>query len=260
MAVEPSVRWRRRGIAALGFLLILVLGTTWLGSSRTTVHGVGASQELLVVNDAGPVRVRSLAAYDGDEVDIESGGVIVRSSESWLLQGPKVELLTEGGSSAFRITCPNRLPCRASVEVFVPGGIALSVVAANDIVQVDSFSGAMSIFAGDGGVVLGTVSGSVSIASDGPVRGTSLGPSELTVDVVDDDVLLTYVDAPSVLAIMGGDGDVLVELPPNEDYAVDVQAGEIELGIESDPTADRLVSVRSTGAVSVQPNDLDGDR
>ena len=242
-------------MVALGLIVLLVFGSTWFASDRTGIHHVGVGAEVLIVNDAGPVRVRSLDSYDGEQAGQMSGGTIVRTSESWLLRGPKIEQLTEGDSAAFRITCPNRLPCRASVEVFVPSGVALSVVAADDLVQVDAFDGAMSIFAGDGGVVLGTVTGSVSITSDGPVTGTSLGPAQLTVDVVDDDVSLTYLDPPAVLAVQGGEGAVTIDLPPVADYAIDAEGAETVIGIESELTADRLVSVRSAGAVSIQFSD-----
>lgn len=257
---ELAMRRRRRGVIALGLLVTVVFGTTWLASSRTAIHDVGTTSELIIINDAGPVRVRSLTDYDGADGELGSGGAVIRTSESWLLRGPKVEMLTEGNTSAFRITCPNRLPCRATAEVFVPSGVSLSIVAANDVVEVDSFSGAMSIFAGEGGVALGAVDGSVSIASEGPVNGATLGPSQLTVEVVDGDVSLRYEDAPTVLAIVGGEGDILVELPPNEDYAIDVQAETVEQEIESDAEAERLVSVRSRGAVSVRPTDTNRDR
>jgi len=243
----------------VGLIVLLVFGTTWLASERSGVHDLGVSAEVLIVSDAGPVRVRSLESFDGVVEGMTDGGVVVRSTESWLLRGPKVEQLTDGAGAAFRITCPNRLPCRASIEVFVPSGVALSIVAADDLVQVDAFDGAMSIFAGDGGVVLGTVTGSVSITSTGPVIGTSLGPAQLTVDVVDNDVLLTYLDAPTVLAVLGGEGDVTIELPPDEDYAIDVEGAEIVVGIESELTAERLVSVRSGGSVSIQFSDPNVD-
>lgn len=258
MPVDAAARWRRGGIAALGLIVLLVFGTTWLASQRTGVHDLGVSSELLVVNDAGPVRVRSLASYDGDRTELMSGGMIIRTSESWLLRGPEIEQLTDGDASAFRVTCPNRLPCRASVEVFVPRGVALSVVAAEDLVQVDAFDGAMSVFAGEGGVVLGSVTGSVSITSNGPVRGKSLGPAQLTVDVVDGDVSLTYLDPPSVLAVLGGEGDVTIEVPPAEEYAIDAEGGETAIGVESELTADRLISVRSEGSVSIQFSDPNG--
>lgn len=259
MAVERSVRWRRRGVALVAVVALCVLGSTWLASSRTGVYDVGATGELLIVNDAGPVRVRSLDAYDGAPEDLAAGGVLVRSAESWLLRGPKIEQLTEGDASAFRITCPSRLPCRASIEVFVPHGVDLSIVAANDVVQIDSFDGAMSVFAGEGGVTLGSVTGSVSIVSEGPVQGTSLGPSELTVDVVDADVSLTYLEAPTILAVVSGDGDVVIELPMNESYALAVEAGESVLGLVSDPSSDRLVSIRSAGSVSIESVGSIGD-
>lgn len=258
LPAEPQVRWRRAAIAAVGLVVMLVFGTTWLASGRDGVHTIGATSELLIVNDAGPVRVRALDSYDGEPQAVVDGGLIVRTAESWLLREPKVEQLTEGDGSVFRVTCPSRLPCRASIEVFVPSGVALSIVAADDLVQVDAFDGAMSIFAGDGGVVLGSVAGSVSITSTGPVTGARLGPAQLTVDVLDEDVSLTYLDPPTVLAVLGGAGDVTIELPADEEYEIDAGGAETVVGIESETAADRLVSVRSEGTVSIQFSETDG--
>ena len=259
MAVEAPAQWRRLGAGLVGLIVLLVFGTTWLASDRSGVHELGVSSELLIVNDAGAVRVRSLDSYDGEEVGEVNGGAIVRTAESWLLRGPLIEQLIDGDSSAFRMTCPSRFPCRATLEVFVPDGVALSIVAADDLVQVDAFNGSMSIFAGDGGVVLGTVTGSVSIISDGPVTGTSLGPAELSVDVVDDDVSLTFLDSPTVLAVLGGEGSVTIEVPPGDDYAIDAEGVETEISIETEPTSDRLISVRSAGSVSIDVSGQNGD-
>lgn len=246
-----GARWRRAGIALLALLVLSILGTTWLSSSRSEVHDLGTSAELLIVSDAGPVRIRTLAAFEADGEEVSSGGVLVRSTQSWLLRAPKIEQVGDGASSAFRVTCPSRFPCRASLEVYVPSGTAVSIVAADDAVQVDGFAGALSLFAGEGGVSLGAVSGSVSIVSKGPVAGDSLGPAELTIDAVDSDVTLRYLDAPTVLAVVAGNGDVSIVLPRGEDFAVDAQAPDVDLSIPSDPSAERIVSVRSEGAVTI---------
>lgn len=259
MAKDEPRRWRWMVSVALGCVVLGVLGTTWLASSRSEVHDLGTGNELLIINDAGPVRVRSLESYDGPAVDLEQGSLLARTSESWLLRSPSIEQLTTDDAAAFRVTCTGRLPCRASVEVFVPIGIELSIVAANDIVQVDSFRGAMSVFAGEGGVALGEVDGSVRIVSDGPVQGSNLGPSALSVNVVDDDVTLSYVDAPSLMSIVSGAGAIVIEVPSGNDYAVAVEATQADIGIESDPDADHLLSVQSEGPVSIQATDVTED-
>lgn len=257
MAAEPTARWQRRALVTAGLIALLVFGTTWFASERSGVHELGDVAEVLIINDAGPVRIRSLDSLDGEVDAITSGGVVIRSAESWLLQGPDIEQQVTGAAGVFRLTCPGRMPCRASVEIFVPSGVAVSIVAANDQVSVDSFDGALTIFAGDGGVQLGSVAGSVSITTSGPVDGVTLGPTELTVDVVDDHVSLSYLDAPTVVAVLGGEGDVTIELPPGEDYAIDAEGAATSLGIESDLTADRFVSVRSSGSVSIDVSEVE---
>ncbi len=261
--MEPSSRWGRRLLIVFGSIIVVVFASSWLARSSRATTTFDRAGTVLIVNDAGPVRVRTLGALDagvdglGIGVDdvaaatAEAGGVVVRSSDSWLLRRPVVESLLEDGDLVVRVTCPSRLPCRSSLEVFVPDGIELTVVAASDMVEVDGFAGALLAVAGDEGVALGSVSGSVSVVSDGPVRGTTLGPSELTVDVVDDVVSLTYLDAPTVVAVNGGGAEISIELPGGVDYAVDIEALTQEIGVDVGDEAERRVSVRSTGSVVV---------
>jgi len=119
------------------------------------------------------------------------------------------------------------------------------------MVQVDNFDGALSIFAGEEGVVLGSVSGSTSIVSDGPVRGGTLGPTELTIEVVDDPVELTYIDPPMLLSVSAGTRGVLISVPTDEDYLIDAEAPVVTIGIDSTESSERLISVRAGGTVSI---------
>ncbi len=249
----------------LGVIVLVVAASSWLARSSRSITGFEAAGTVLIVNDAGPVRVRSLASLGADVDGVEAasddsgaaaiaaGGLVVRSSDSWLLRRPVVESLFEDGGLVVRVTCPGRLPCRASLEIFVADGVELTVVAASDMVEVDSFDGSLLVFSGDEGVVLGSVSGSVSVVSDGPVRGSSLGPSELTVDVVDDLVEIAYLDAPTVLAVNGGAGAISIELPGDVDYAVDIEAPAPDVSVDVDDLSERRVSVRSSGPVVVSP-------
>ncbi len=263
--MESRPRWIRRLLLALGTVVLVVFASSWQARSSRSITTFDAAGTVLIVNDAGPVRIRSLeaigAAIDGVEVPgdasaadvVDTGGVVVRSSDSWLLRRPVVESLFEDGSLVVRVTCPGRFPCRASLEVFVADGVELTVVAASDMVEVDSFDGALLVVSGDEGVVLGSVSGSVSVVSDGPVRASSLGPSELSIDVVDDIVEIAYLDAPTVLAVNGGEGAISIELPGDVDYAVDIEAPAQDVRVDVDDLSERRVSVRSSGSVVVSP-------
>ncbi len=255
--MEGFSGWRRRTIVLLTLIALLVLGTTWFASSRQTVETFADADRILLINDAGPVRVRSVASFDGvpdegalDEAAV-SAGVIVRLSQSWLVRGPLLESEADGDSLVVRATCQTRFPCRAALEIFVPAGVQLSVVAAGDMVEIDTFDGALSVFAGEGGVALGSVVGSVSIVSDGPVIGGTLGPAELTIEVVDDIVDLSFIDPPMLLSVSAGTRDVRIDLPAAEDYLIDATAPELEIGVESNESSERLISVRSDGSVSI---------
>lgn len=246
----------RLGAAVLALAAIGVLATTWLSSTERADRSL-ATGDLLVVNDAGPVRIRALDQLEVEPGDPAPAGVVVRTSSSWLLRAPVIEVVERDGTAAVRVRCQTRLPCRSAVEIFAPSSMAISVVAAEHQVQVDRFDGALSIFAGDGGVALGSVQGSVSVVSGGPVVGRSLGPSQLTVDVVDDDVSLTYLDSPTVLSVVGGEGSVEIDVP-STDYFVDAVSPASTIEIDSDPESERRITVRSDGAVSIRPTSGSG--
>ena len=252
--MEGNRRWRRRMIVVLALAASFVVGSTWFASSTEAVETFPDADRILLINDAGPVRVRSVSSFDGvlDE-PVSVAGIIVRASQSWLVRGPRVESVTEGDSLVVRVTCPSRFPCRAALEIFVPSGVQLSVVAARHMVQVDTFDGALSIFAGEEGVVLGSVAGSVSIVSDGPVSGATLGPAELTIEVVDAPVELTFIDPPMLLSVTAGTRDVFIALPTEEEYLVDATAPSLAIAVDSNELSERLVSVRAEGSVSINP-------
>lgn len=267
--MDEASPWPRRLAAIVGLVVLTVLATGWLSSTARPVETFGAVDSVLLVSDAGPVRVRSMAEIDesvraeltaevAEEADGELAatggvaGVVVRSNESWLVSRPRLEALERDGELVVRVDCPGRFPCRSSVEVFVPDGVALTVVAARDMVEVDSFDGALQVFAGNDGVALGSVTGSASVVSEGPVRGSTLGPAELTIQAVDDPVQLTYLDVPEIVAVMGQDAAVTIGLPASVDYAVEVP-DDATVGVDADSLAERRVLVQSDGRVVVEP-------
>lgn len=262
--MEPGSRWPRRLLIGAGLIVLSVFATTWLASSSRSAYAFEAVDTVLIVNDGGAVRVRTLASVDpsltadlaaqtGGDLAIDPAGVVVRTTDSWLLGKPGFESLQRDGELVIRATCSARLPCRTTLDVYVPQGIELTVVAASDMVEVDSFDGALLVFAGDEGVVLGSVTGSVSVVSDGPVRGSTLGPAELTIEVGDGPVQLTYLDLPDVLAITGVSSPVTVELLSSADYAMDIEAAEVLVSVDENELSERRVSIRTDGRVVVEP-------
>lgn len=242
-------------------MLLTVFAGSWFASSSRSVEVFGTVDSVFVVSDAGAVRIRSWDSLDDttrDELaaDVDGGidqtGVVVRRTDSWLLHRPDVDSLVGDGGLVVRTRCDTRLPCRSTLEVFVPDGVELRVVAASDMVQVDSFDGALLVFAGDGGVALGSVAGSVSVVSEGPVRGSTLGPRELTVDVVDDPVQLTYLDPPDVVAVTAGTAPVTLELPTDATYALDIRAIDPAVSVAVDDRSQRVVFIQSDGRVVVE--------
>ena len=162
----------------VGVVVVTVFVTAWLASTERSAYGFDSVDSVLIVNDGGAVRIRSLDSVDAalaadldrtgadgrtGDTGVAGAGVIVQTSDSWLLRTPTFESLQRDGQLVVRATCNTRLPCRTTLDVYVPAGIELTVVAASDIVQVDAFDGALLLFAGDEGVVLGSITGSVSV-------------------------------------------------------------------------------------------------
>lgn len=249
--LPPSRRTRVGWILGVPVVVIVLMtaALAWFDRSEVYEIDIGPASRILLVNDAGPIRIRSTP--DGS---MNAG---LTRYDSWLLDRPRLEVETDTTSTsnevAVRITCQRTFGCRSSTELSVPAGIELVVVATAGMVEVDRFDGALTVYASDDGLVLGPVGGSLRIVSAGPVRGNDLVTEEIDLLVADDRVELGFVTAPSAISIEAGVEPVVVALPTDEPYRIDVDtgAGAQRVDVVSDPDAERVVVIRSLGPVSV---------
>ncbi len=212
---------------------------------------------LTVVNDAGPVRISRFERQSLDDPLFDENGVIsdgpqVLHVDSFLVSGPSVESDVDGSEMVVRVRCETRMPCRSRIEVVVPDGIAVLVVAPNGPVQVDGFVGELSIFSGDGGVVLGPVDGSARVVTQGDVIGSGLDADDIEVASIAGVVDLEFATLPTALTVRGSEEEVLIELPVRR-IQIDAQtsAGEPLIDARTTDRGDRKVVVRSDGPISV---------
>lgn len=201
-------------------------------SSTSTVDLAG--DDLLVVNVAGPVTVRSDAAVTSPTATID---------ESWLWGRPEVATSLEGGRSVLRVRCAGLGPCRAAVEITVRPGAEVVVIAEDDV-TVTRFDGSLAVLAADGTVALGPVSGSARVVSGGRIDGFGLTATALDVSSTGD-VSLTFDVAPDSLVLAGDDVDVAV---PEGDYLVAATAGgRVVNDLDSDDGADARLVLDAAG-------------
>ncbi len=197
-----------------------------------------ADDDLLIVNVAGPVTLRSSPAGD-------SGGATATAtvSESWLWSRPEISASSNDGRGVLQVRCPGRGPCRAALDVVVPAGADV-VVIAGAAVTVTRFDGSLTVLAADGPVALGPVSGSARVVSAGPIDGHGLLASALDLSS-SDDVALTFDTAPDSVVLAGA--NVRVEVP-DDDYLVSATAnGAVDSAVVSDDDASSRLVLDASG-------------
>ncbi len=243
------MRWA--GLLFVAGLLVLA-SASWFDRTEQVVVDLGSVTSVSVTNDAGPIRIRP--ASDGVEAGIgAANAVTVVRFDSWLFRGPTTEIVdTSRSGAAVSVECATRLPCRSSVEVYVPDGIDLTVTTDVGLVEVDAFDGRLTIDGSDRGVAVGPVSGSVVIDSPGPVTGFDLRLDELDLRSGLGPVDLVFVTPPDRLGIAGGSGRIDVEVPTNR-FVVDVtsESDDVVLDVRVDERSLRSIVIESVGPVSV---------
>ncbi len=242
---EPRRRWRRLLTVPLLLILLAVLGSSWFDRTDVTTIEIGATNRILLVNDAGPIRIRSLAESEGPPE------LVLR--DSWLIRRPELEQVAGAEGVVIRLSCPTRFPCRSAAELSVAAGTEVVVVSTDGLVEVGRFDGSLTVFSSGEGVALGAISGSTRVVSDGVVFGSDLQSTSASVMASEGDVDITFSRSPAALVIEadGGRVDVVV---PNQRFRLDIESSEgtIVADVRESETADRTILVRSVGPVTVR--------
>ena len=223
---------------------LAVAGSGWFDRSAEETLDLATPARVLLVNDAGPVRVRSHDAADG--------GASLTYRDSWLVRRPTLEQETGIEGAVIRLTCATWLPCRSSTELSVPAGTEVVVVSSVGLVEVGDFDGVISVFSTGEGVALGAVSGSIRIVSEGSVEGFSLTADAVEVLVSEGDAHLRFARSPSELAIAADQGAAQVSVP-NQRFVVDAvsTSADVTLDLRQSETADRVIVIRAAGPVVI---------
>ncbi len=249
-SVDSRLGRRRRPLTVigLGLLAIVFFGFGWLDRGDDAALSFEDRRRIMIVSDAGPVTITS-----GDENRASH-------TDSFLIRRPTIELATDDDEAIFRIRCETAWPCRSTTEVEVKPGVELVVIATGGIVQVNSFSGDLTIFSEHDDVYLGPVSGSARVVSaTGDVAGFGLELEALPVEVDHSDIDLDFVESPRTVVLTNDEGTVDLDLPDTGyDLSVrtaDELADQVEIGVGADSSTGATVSIRSGGAVTVSPGE-----
>ncbi len=242
----------RLRLLAIPLVLVgLAFGASgWFDRSAEETVDLGPVRRLVVVNDAGPIRIR--ANTDDDP----AGVATLVHFDSWLVKRPLVEIDVgsfEGQAAAVaRVTCQTRFPCRSSVELAVPNGIEIVVVSTQGVVEVGRFDGSLTVYAAGRGAVLGPLKGTVRVVSDGPVQGFNLRVEKISVSVAAGEVDLSFASPPDELDVVAAAEPVSILVPTNR-FQLDVSttSEEVLLDIRTSERSDRTIVVESEGPVSV---------
>lgn len=232
----------RRWLLAVVVVVALAFGATgWFDRSRSEQLGLEAAGGVVIVNDAGPVTIRSRPA--------DGSGVVVTHHDSWLWSGPVIEAQVESDTAVVRVRCRSWTPCRSSVEVSVPDGRSVSVTSLEGV-DVGRFEGALEIFAGDDGVVAGPVLGSLRVLTTGPILANALEATD--VDLFSSaGITLGFERSPDRLSIVGSTEPITVDLP-NQRFRVEIDSPEpAVVELRTSETSDRRISVRSDGPITL---------
>ncbi len=225
---DPRPQKRRHWIVpVLVLALLLALFGLFDRSEQTTVE-LGTPSRIVVISEAGPVRV--------------SQGPVsqVTHRDSWAFSRPEVEIEARQSDILIRITCGSLMPCRSSIDLEVTGAPDLLIVA-DGFVDVDRFDGKLTVLSADGGVALGAVSGSVRVGANDSVTGAGIQTELLDISS-SGDVQLWFGGeiVQHRIQVLSSDGEVR----PTSDETVTIE-------ISSDGDAERSVAIRSDGEVSL---------
>jgi hypothetical protein len=216
--------------------------------SKDTTRIITGSFTLLSVKVDGDVEVQAGPA----------GQITVATHEVWSFVHPHLTETLQGSRLTIGATCSGVYfgTCGTSEKVTVPAGAAIDVDSQDSNVSVDGIGGALDLQSSDGDIVVSNDSGVLHLSSsDGNVQGTGLSSSAVTATSVDGDVDLTFATPPRMVTGTSSDGNVAVRLPHGAaTYAVSASSddGNRSVGIHSDPTSARHISVESSdGDVSV---------
>jgi len=191
-------------------------------------------------------------ATDRDDVSVR-----LEARQTWPRQ-VTLETDESGGTLTLRTECSGvALPlsrCSGNVVVELPGDVAAQVETGSGEVRLGGITGDVAVQTGSGDVVVSGTSGRVTLRTgSGDIEVEGLGSSGGSLRTGSGSIEVVAEDEPDELAAETGSGDVLIVLPSDTPYAVDVEtgSGEENIQVATDPDSDHRIVAR-TGSGDIE--------
>jgi Putative adhesin len=187
-----------------------------------------------------PVTAVSVEVYSGD-VTVSPGSadtVTIHETLQWDYRKPTVHEAWQGDTLLVSTSCvPSTLfsshDCGTSLDLKVPAGAAVHVVAHSGEVSVTGVSGAVTAQANSGDIQLTGTSGPVSAhTTSGNVTGQTLLSARVDVATGSGDVNLSFAAPPETVTSSVGSGNTSILVPRGATYRVTGQTTSGERGVD----------------------------
>lgn len=283
VAVPGRLAWRISGLVTAAALAI---PATWLVAqagvpvariqqdisasryARTRDPGLGGGHTVTITQPVTSVNVHSYGAGARILVMTGSGGhdVTVTEAISYSGQRPAVTAAVSHGkltldapacassdcSVSFAVTVPARVPVTAvstGGEIIVAGAAGANLTSGGGAVEAVGIDGPLMTSTAGGSLTVTGLTGALNAETGGgPLFAQGVAAATATVTTAGGDVQLGFVTAPDSVRVGtgGGAADVVV---PWGTYALTANSGggPQSVGIATDPSAARSISVRTSG-------------
>ncbi|MFC0626623.1 DUF4097 family beta strand repeat-containing protein [Kribbella deserti] len=237
---------RRFGVAVS---VALILGGGWWAVSQLTESEQTKQLEF-------PVSGTSLRIESSDnDLEIRSGDVsqitVSRKAERNLFSDDPEESYKDGVLELKDTGCGflSIGGCDTEYVIVIPKNLALKVDNSSGEILAVGLSNGADLKTSSGQIELHGVSGEVKAqTSSGSIEGQALGEGQYRAKVSSGDVELEFAAAPSSVDAESSSGDVTIEVPGADVYAVEAEtsSGETDNLLKQDPAATRKIRAKSS--------------
>lgn len=238
---RAGAAWRAGGATLAVLSLAASLLSTWSWLARRT-----EAQQQTYRQPVTGVELQ----VDGElTVDVGAAGeVALERRLTWSAGRPEITEHWDGTVLRVVARCvnPRRLPgCAVDYRVRIPAGVAVTAHTFAGGITAREVTGDLDLTATAGGIELTGTRGALRLRVDsGAVRTRALRSPTVSLLGDSGDVELRFADVPRVLRVETRTGDISVEVPGNDPYAVvaETDSGTRAVDVTRDTTAPRSVT------------------
>ncbi|GAA3220098.1 DUF4097 family beta strand repeat-containing protein [Actinocorallia longicatena] len=238
------MRWRIGGAVATVLVLAVGVGSVWmwlLRGSETTSRTLQ--------------RAASRLDFDFNDADLviepgPPGRIRVERELTWAIEKPEISEVWDGDTLRVKITCRTGVGggCSAVYRIRIPAETAVNAVTGGGNIKFEDLTGTISARTGSGEIRLANTVGDLTLDNgSGNVRVTGSRSQRVHAVSGAGNVELGFTTAPSSITVKSGAGNIEVQVPPGQDYAVEnkIGAGNSSIDVGRDPAALRKILVES---------------